>query len=408
MLRYGLVIAAVLASGLVHAPALDAQARPPERRPAPAQAQADVIARMRADFAARRFAAVIARGNALLESSRVLTNDEKLRLWEVLAAAYYPREPSAQQADSARLPLAALVRLVPDIRISPGLSWPGLDELLERTRSEMFSVAARPQEEYTIGRHTPARVTVVASRPAHFLLTTVSLATGEIFVHDSARSMTTAMLALQSHDGDMPVFQPGAYELRLSVHDVTTGDSSVIVREATVTGPPLPEPGPVPGGAPVVPAPGEAIGAEPAAVPAAVPGVPRGAAPAVRMTTVKRSTLVIGSLAFAGTAIAIATSARADEPLRSTFSADSRVYVVSAAMLGAAATALFVQRGRQRARPRRDPPPVASDDGAGAMSAQTRAAQAARLAELRAAARLSYLALLDEYRVTLRIRAPER
>ncbi len=331
-----------------------AQARP--------AAVADVIARMRADLAARNYAMAIGSGNALLESSRVLTPDQRLELWQVLAAAYYPDEPRAQQPDSALLPLDALVHMVPDVTMAPELSWPGLDSLLERTRARVFVVATRPLAEYTIARDLPAHLTVVASRPTRFRLTSVATASGATVVHDAADSVTAASLRFRSHDATGPVFNERAYELQVWAYDLLTGDSVAIVHRATAT---------------------RVVRVDSLALRPAGGDVPPPLPPA-RTTAAGRgrSTMLVGALGLAGATVAIATGARAGEPLRSAFATDGRAFVVSGVMVAAAVTAFVV--GRQR-RP--------AGDRARVEAATTSAPAPARR---------------DDDRVTLRLDPPER
>ncbi|MHB1296922.1 MAG: hypothetical protein ACYC0B_00215 [Gemmatimonadaceae bacterium] len=288
---------------------------------APAPRAAETIALMRADLVAKRYATVIERGNDLLSSPRPLSRDEQMALWQVLAAAYYPPEVAAQRPDSAMLPLDALVRLAPDVRLPRTFSWPGLDSLLERSRSRVFAVVTRPVSEYAVSMTEPAYLTVVATRPARFRLTTISLASGVATVQDSTDARRDAMLRIRAHDGVRTLISPGRYELRVWARDVTTGDTTVLVHQFTASG-----------------------GAPPALVmvPPFVPPT------TTRTSASRRGAMVLGGLAFAGATIAIANGARAEGALRREYSADSRAMIVGAAMVGAAVTGLFTDRGRTR------------------------------------------------------------
>jgi hypothetical protein len=291
--------------------------------PASAQGKTeqDPLDLMREDLREKRYADVIRRGNDLLGSSRTFTVGEQVMLWQVMAAAYFPPDVMAQRPDSARLPLDALVRLAPDAELAEDLRWPGLDSLLQRSRDATFAVVARPQPEYVVSSAEPAYVTVVASRPARFRLTSISSATGVATVHDSGGATRSATLRLRAHDGTRPIFGSGDYLLQVTAIDEQTGDSVVVTRRALAR------------------ANGNSIG----------PAIPPFTPPAsVRVAAMRRSTLLLGGLAFGGATIAIANGARAQEPIRSGFDADNRAMIVGGAMVAAAVTVFVLDHGRSR------------------------------------------------------------
>lgn len=305
--------------------AVDAVATPAQAQEAAAAGsrgrQADPFELMKDDLREKRYAQVITRGNDLLGSSRAFSLAEQMLLWQVMAAAYYPADVSAQQPDSARLPLDALVRLAPDVMLQHALSWSGLDSLLERSRAAVFAVVARPQVEYSVSPGEPAAITVVATRPARFRLTSISSATGVAVVHDSSDASRSASLRLRAHDGLRPILTNGDHLLQVIAVDVSTGDSTVITRRARARSTGATAAAPVP------------------------PFIPPST---VRVSGTRRGAMLAGGLAFAGATIAIAQGARAQEPIRSGYTADGRAMIVGAAMLGAAVTGLFLDKGRQR------------------------------------------------------------
>lgn len=307
----------VLALG-VAATGAHAQAAP---APGGRDVQAEPLDLMREDLRERRYAQVIARGNDLLGSSRAFSLAEQMLLWQVMAAAYYPSDVSAQQPDSARLPLDALVRLAPDVTLRRDVSWSGLDSLLERSRAGVFAVVARPQAEYSIALDEPAAITVVATRPARFRLTSISTATGVAVVHDSSQAARSASLRLRAHDGLRPLLTNGDHLLQVIAIDVSTGDSTIITRRARARSTGAVSAAPVP------------------------PFIPPST---VQVSGARRGAMLAGGLAFAGATVAIAQGARAGEPIRSGFAADSRAMIVGVAMLGAAVTGLFIDKGRER------------------------------------------------------------
>lgn len=303
---------------------------------APDQAAA-VLERMRVDLAERRFAAVIARGNGLLESARAISTPLRIELWQLLAAAYYPEAADAQQPDSAALPLEALIRLAPDITIARDISWSGLDELTEQTRAQTFAAVTRPLAEYSLRTDAPGRLAVVASRPTRFRLTSVDEVSGRTVIHDSSTFVARAELQLRTHDAEGPTFTDGVHQLIVVAYDLRSGDSLRIVHRVRAQRDDLP--------APVTDS-SEAVADALPVVPVAVatPKAPARAAP-------RRSAMLWGGLALAAATAIIAQDARPDDALGSTFLVDARAFVISVTMAGAAAANFFT--------PRAAPPPEA-------------------------------------------------
>ena len=351
-----LVLALVLGVA-VRGPRLGAQARP--------ALGAAPIERVREDVLQHRYADAIRRGNEVLGSARAMTLEQRVVLWQMMAAAYYPPNADAQRPDSALLQLDALVRVAPDATLPPDVSWAGLDTLLEKARAWVFAVVARPQVENVMrGTSEPAYITVVATRPTRFRLTTVSRATGVEVVHDTIGPQTQAQLRLRAHDGRGPLWETGEYELRVTAYDAASLDSAIITHDATASASAL-----------------SAATKMSAFVPPA-------------MTTVsmaRRGTMIATGLAFAGVTFAIASQARASGPIRSTFRTDQRAMVVGSAMLGAAIAGLFLDRGKQR-------PSRAAD------IVRARAEYEARVA----AAADAYRARIAKYRVVLQIEPESR
>lgn len=314
---------------------------------------ADVLGRMRADLSARRYTAVITQANGLLESARAISTPQRIELWQLLAAAYYPRAPQAQQPDSARLPLAALIRLAPDIKIAREFSWPGLDELTERTRAGSFAVLTRPLAEYTLGAGANGDVAAVAARRTRFLLISVDDATGRTVVHDTSAYVTAAALRLRTHDAHGPIFTNGLHHLYVWAYDLNSGDSVRIAHRVRALRSDLPPP-----------IAGAAVAPDPVALPAVVAEPP----PARRSVATHRSSMLWGGLALAAATAVIAQEARPDDGLRSAFRVDARAFVVGATMAGAAVVNFFTGRTLPRsaapaavAIPLTPPPPPPLD-----------------------------------------------
>ncbi len=280
------------------------------------------LAEIREHVLLEQYDQAIRRANEVLGAARPMSLGQRVRLWQLMAAAYYPPDPAAQKRDSALLQIDALVRVAPDASLPADVSWPGLDTLLQKARAFVFSVASRPPPEIALrGTSEPGFITVVASRPTRFRLTTVSRATGVAVVQDTTGPVTEAQLRLRAHDGRVPLFESGDYRIVITARDGRTADSTVIVHEAVATASALP--GPV--------------------------RVPRFEPPTTTTRSTARTgrTLALG-IGFAGATFAIASQARPDGAIRSGFGTDSRALVVGAAMVGAAVAALFLDKEERR------------------------------------------------------------
>lgn len=297
---------------------------------------AAVLERMRADFAERRYAAVIAGGNALLESARVISTPLRIEIWQLLAAAYYPDAPDAQQPDSAALPLAALIRLAPDITIARDIAWPGLDALTERTRAQTFAVVTRPQTEYSLSADVPGHLTVLASRRTRIRLMSVNEGSDRVVIHDSATFVGVTELQLRTHDAQGPIFTDGEHRMVVWAHDLGSGDSLHIVHRVQALRSDLPPP----------------IAEPDKAAADALPVVPVAAAPATSPRAApRRSAMLWGGLVLAAATAVLAQDARPDDALRSAFLVDARAFVISVTMAGATVANFFAHGST--------PPPVA-------------------------------------------------
>ena len=303
--------------------------------------------------------------------SRTITTADRLALWQLLAAAYYPVTPGAQQPDSAQLPLAALIRIVPDIRLDRELSWSGLDSLTERTRAESFAVVTRPLGEYILSASSAGHITVVASRPARFFLSSLNEAGGRTIVHDSSDFVTVAALQMRTHDALGPVFTDGSHRLYVWAYDSVSGDSMRIEHSVRATRDDLPEPTVEPESTVIV-----AVTPQPIA-----PVVPR------TPVATHRTAMFVGGLVLAVATAVLAQEARPDDALRTAFPVDARAFVVGGAMAAATVANFFTRQVRLQAVTPPQPRPAVQAPAA----VRPRAAPA-----------------VDRYRVRLLILPPER
>lgn len=322
MLLAGLLLAVVSTTALraqetpVPVPTTPA---PAATTPAPSPTD-DLIDRVRASVDDLRYEDAIRRANEVFAFARTMRPDQLIRLRSVLAAAFYPDEREAQQPDSALNQLVEIVRMQPDAMLPVEVRWSGLDSLLEVARARTFAVQLRPAaEQELVGTEGRGFVDVVASRPARYKLRIRALPSGTAVLQDSTVTPeATGRLGFRAHNGRVALLAAGQYEVLLTAIDATTGDTVELRRVA------------------------EATGVAPTLV----------ATPVFDTTLLKtdmakppRVKMVMTSLFFAGATLAIASVARAEEPIASAYSTDGRATFVSLAMIGAAVAGFWLDKG---------------------------------------------------------------
>lgn len=315
-------------------PAAPAPVTPPVTPPttppvvAPAAAQPtqsaspidDLIARVRTDIDNLEYAEAIRRGNLVFGFARSMRLEQLIALRSAMSAAFYPEEREAQQSDSALKHLVEMVRLKPDVTLSVETRWAGLDSLLELARLRTFAVQMRPSEQdQLVGTDGRGFVDVISSRPARYKLRIRAMPSGTAVLHDtSAIADPRGRLSFRAHDGRAPLLATGQYEVAVTAIDATTGDTVTVTHLA------------------------EATGVAPTLVP---PPVFDTAQLKTDMARPPRVKMVMASLFFAGATIAIATVARAPDPIGSEFATDGRATFVGVAMIGAAVAGFWLDKG---------------------------------------------------------------
>lgn len=259
----------------------------------------------------------IARG-VLALGDRV-SRDERIEALQVLVAALYPEERGAQRLAAAQTYMKQLVKLDPDTRLPRAISWPGLDTLLAQTRRTTFVITARPQHDNTLSGNAAAAIPLLATRPGRFTLVALPDGGGAPIPLDSLGPETSGALSVHVLAGDAVRLPAGRYTLRLTGIDAAAPDTIVLRFGATVVAPPLT----------LTP------------VPARVDTTlfrPEIAAPA------RTKNIAIGVGLGAMTAL-IATAFRAEEPVKSGTSSDTRAYAVGAGLTIGALIGAFVDKG---------------------------------------------------------------
>ncbi len=280
----------------------------------------DLIARVRADVNDLRYADAIRRGREVFSFAPNMRPAQVIALRGAMAAAFYPDEVEAQQPDSALAQLTAIIQLAPDATLPVELRWSGLDSLFSVARSRTLSVAMRPAVTDSLtGVDGRAFVSVVASRPVRYRLRVHRLPSGASVLHDTTTTPDVrGQLGYRAHDGRQPLLAEGEYEFVVTAVDVATGDTASVRHNATVTG--------------------AAMVAVPTPVLDTTKLLPEFAKP-------PRGKMVATSLIFAGLTGAIASAARAEEPIASAYKTDGRAIFVSVAMIGAAVGGFWLDKG---------------------------------------------------------------
>lgn len=258
----------------------------------------------------------IARG--VLALGERVSREERIEALQIVVAALYPEERAAQKVEAARGYMKQLVRAAPDRDLPRAISWPGLDTLLAQSRRTTFAVIARPQKDNVATAAAPATIPILATRPGRFTLVAERSGGAPIRL-DSLPTATSGAVSIRALNGDVASLPSGMYVLRLTAIDATTPDTIVLRFGATVLAPPLTL----------------------AAVPTALDSStlrPEVAAPA------RGRNIAIGVGLGAVTA-AIANLFRADEPVKSGVSSDSRAYMVGGGLAIGGLIGAFVDKG---------------------------------------------------------------
>jgi len=281
----------------------------------------DLIARVRADVNDLRYADAIRRGREVFAFATSMRPAQVIALRGAMAAAFYPDEDAAQQPDSALAHLSAIIRLAPDATLPVELRWPGLDSLFNVARSRTLAIALRPSAQDSItGADGRASLSVIASRPVRYRLRVTALPSGATVLHDTTITPDArGQLSFRAHDGRAPLFVTGEYEFAVTGVDIITGDTVTVRHLANAT----------------------------AATPIAAVSMPVLDTTKLLPETAKapRVKMVLTSLFFAGATGAIASVARAEEPIKSAFDTDGRAIFVSVAMIGAAVGGFWLDKG---------------------------------------------------------------
>jgi hypothetical protein len=359
MLRRSLPLLGLLL--LVGALARPAHAQAPEASPLD-----DLIARVRADVNDLKYPEAIARGREVFAFARTARPAQLIALRHAMAAAFYPEEREAQNADSALAHLRASVRLQPDVQLAAELKWAGLDSLLEVARRTTFAVALRPNTADTlVGPDGRGTISFIASRPARYKLRIRALPNGASMAQDSVMTPTASgRLTYRAHDGRAAMLGAGQYEILVTAYDSASTDSLVIRHDAEATA-------------------------------TNIALVPRPMLDTTKLqqefAKPKRVGLVLTSLLYATSTFMIASAARAEEPILSGFGTDGRSTFVGIAILGAGVGGFWLDKGSVNAE--------ALKANLDLRIAHRTAVQAAEAENRRRIA---------EYRVTVRIRPEAR
>jgi hypothetical protein len=280
----------------------------------------DLIARVRADVNDLRYADAIRRGRDVFAFATNMRPAQMIALRSAMAAAFYPEEAAAQRADSALAHLSEIIRIAPDAVLPVELRWSGLDSLFGVAKARTLAIALRPSAVDTLtGVDGNATVNVIASRPVRYRLRVNALPSGASVLHDTTVApAASGRLTYRGHDGRAPLFVTGEYEFVVTAVDIATRDSVTVRHVASV------------------------VGAAPVQVPVPAFDTTKLLAEFARPPRVK---MVTTSVLFAAATVAIASVARAEEPIASAYKNDGRAIFVSVAMIGAAVGGFWLDKG---------------------------------------------------------------
>jgi len=282
----------------------------------------DLIGRARSALIALRFDEALASARAALALRRA--RPAQLRtIHQLMAAAFYPDPtdaPARQQPDSAVHYLRLSIEVQPDAELADDLRWRGLDSLYAEVRARTFAAQAYPPATMALtGFEGRGYVDVVTSRPAGIRLLARDRLTASTILHDSVASATRARLALRAHDGTTPLFQTGEYDLLIEVTDLPTRERRLLSFSVVATGlPPMLE---------------------------SPPSLEPSRLQPERTAPVLARGLTTGIL-FGAATVAIATYARAQEPIRSAFPRDARAMPVAVGIVIGGFAGGFLDRGQ--------------------------------------------------------------
>lgn len=259
----------------------------------------------------------IARG--VLGLGERASREDRIEALQILVAALYPEERGAQRLEAARTFMKQLVRLDPETRLPRAISWPGLDSLLAQTLRTTFAIIVKPLRDNALTGTTGAAIPFLATRPARITLVAVPDSARPPVRLDSLGPETSGALTVRVLQGDAVALPGGHYTLRVTAIDAAAPDTVVVRFSATVLAPRL-ELTPVP-----------AVLDSSVLRPEILPP-----------TRGKNIGIGVGLGAF--TAL-VATVFRAEEPVKSGVSSDSRAYVVGAGLVAGALIGAFVDKG---------------------------------------------------------------
>lgn len=233
---------------------------------------------------------------------------DRIQALQVIAAALYPEEMSAQRRDEAIGFIRQLVQLDPDAQIPEDISWVGLRTLVEDTRGSTYAAQATPRRENLLAGPTgEAYIDVAATRPSRYtLFADQKKRSGTSFVIDTLGPIRQGTLRFRILNGDQPRVPSGDYELRIVAHDAASTDSLVVRYLVAINAPSLD----------LVPVPVTLDSLK------LLPEISRP----------KKGVNIAIGVALGGVTAAIASALRAPDPVKASTSADSKAYLVGGGM----------------------------------------------------------------------------
>jgi hypothetical protein len=244
-----------------------------------------------------------------------VTREQRLEVLKVMAAAQFPNDPDAYRPDSAKVTLRTIVKADLDATFPRGLGWRGLDSLLREVKSTVLSVALAPvAEQKAQGGDGAWTIPFRSTMDAEWRLVAVRNGTSVPLATASGASGVLTVPALKDR---APLLASGDWALVVTAR--TAADSETVNFTGTFATDverfvPLPT-------------------FDSAQV------KPEIAAPI-------KGRAVLYGLLLGGATAAFANGVRAEDPVRSAYSADGRAMGVAAGLAVGATLAMVLDKGR--------------------------------------------------------------
>ena len=221
-------VAVLLSTAMVcAAPAVAQQGSPVADLLVSAQNALNDIDYARADSVAR----------SLLELGEQLSEAQRIRVYQILAAASFPEEEDVQRPYEAAAYFRSALQLDPAARMARDITWPGLDSLFEATRRSTFAVKVVATSDTVLaGQGAAILFRVRATRPANYALVADN-ERGSMIELDRKGPMAQGELAVTAFDGEAATLSSGSHTFWIRAVDPISGEEVEFAYDVTIVAP---------------------------------------------------------------------------------------------------------------------------------------------------------------------------